>query len=131
MSDNFTDDKTNPTHFVFVVSEAAGRSGAFGLHKQIFGLQSGAVQPQWLCRLPVQVRTQLSIKTELWRINQDPYYDACVCNALVLVSSVKLRCFMRGCRAACLETTRTDMCPKPSPWSTAALRSGTEMTANS
>ena len=32
---------------------------------------------------------------------------------------------MRRCRAACSGTTRTDTCPKPSPWSTAALPSGT------
>lgn len=52
--------------------------------------------------------------------------DSSVCRSLVSVSSVKSRCFMRGCRAACSETTRTDTCRKPSHWSTAALRSGTD-----
>lgn len=38
-----------------VVSEAAGGSGALGLHQQQSGLKSGSVQPQRPGRLPLQV----------------------------------------------------------------------------
>lgn len=107
-----------------VVSEAAGGSGALGLHQQQSWLQSGSVQPQRPGRLPLQVPAGVKLLVKVDGGGSGS--DSSVCDSFVSVSSVKSRCFMRGCRAACSETTRTDMCPKPSHWSTAALRSGTD-----
>lgn len=44
---------------VVVISEAAGGPGAFCLHQQESGLQSGSVQPEWPGRLPLQVHSEI------------------------------------------------------------------------